>query len=89
MLTGMTERDWSTVLEVFDAAQSSRGEPGHDDRKFLEAIHCFTVARTPSRIWQMEQRMEAVLAAQSLRGIRGILPDAGGMQPDGSLDTVL
>ena len=35
MLTGMTERDWLTVLEVFDAAQSSRGEPGHDDRKFL------------------------------------------------------
>ena len=28
MLTGMTERDWSLVLEVFDAAQSSRGEPG-------------------------------------------------------------
>src|SRR3954466_3707468 len=43
MLTGMTERDWLTVLEVFDAAQSSRGEPGHDDRKFLEAIHYFTV----------------------------------------------
>jgi len=29
--------------EVFDAAQSSRGEPGHDDRKFLEAVHYFTV----------------------------------------------
>ena len=43
MLTGMTERDWSIVLEVFDAAQSSRGEPGHDDRKSLEAIHRFTV----------------------------------------------
>ena len=39
MLTGMTERDWSIVLDVFDAAQSSRGEPGHDDRKFLEAVH--------------------------------------------------
>jgi transposase len=37
----------------------------------------------------MEQRMEAVLAAQPLGGIRGILPDAGGMQPDGSLDPVL
>ncbi len=43
MLTGMTEQDWSIVLEVFNAAQSSRGEPGHDDRKFLEAIHYFTV----------------------------------------------
>ena len=38
MLTGMTERDWLTVLEVFDAAQSSRGEPGHDDRKFLARL---------------------------------------------------
>jgi transposase len=43
MLTGMTERDWSIVLEVFDAVQSNRGEPGHDDRKFLEAVHYFTV----------------------------------------------
>src|SRR3954454_18523557 len=37
----------------------------------------------------MEQRMEAVLAAQSLRGVRGILPDAGGMQPDGTPGPVL
>ena len=45
MLTGMTERDWSTVLEVFDAAQSSRGEPGYDDRKFLDGV---TGRRQPS-----------------------------------------
>jgi transposase len=43
MLTGMTEDDWSIVLEVFDAAQSRSGEPGRDDRKFLEAMHFFTV----------------------------------------------
>ena len=43
MLTAMTERDWSIVLDVFDAAQSNRGEPGHDDRRFLEAVHYFTV----------------------------------------------
>ncbi len=43
MLTGMTEDDWAIVLDVFDAAQSRRGEPGHDDRKFLEAVHFFTV----------------------------------------------
>jgi transposase len=29
--------------------------------------------------------MEAVLAAQPLRGIRGILSDAGGIQPDSTL----
>lgn len=43
MLTGMTEQDWVSALEVFDAVQSCRGEPGHNDRKFLEAIHYFTV----------------------------------------------
>jgi transposase len=43
MLAGMTEDDWSIVLEVFDAAQSRQGEPGRDDRKFLEALHFFTV----------------------------------------------
>jgi transposase len=43
MLTKMTEDDWAIVLEVFDAAQSRAGEPGHDDRKFLEALHFFTV----------------------------------------------
>jgi len=43
MLTRMTEDDWAIVLDVFDAAQSRSGEPGHDDRKFLEAVHFFTV----------------------------------------------
>jgi transposase len=43
MLTGMTEDEWGIVLEVFEAAQSRRGEPGHDDRKFLQALHYFTV----------------------------------------------
>jgi transposase len=43
MLTQMTEEDWKLALEVFDVAQSSRGEPGHDDRKFLEAVLYFTV----------------------------------------------
>jgi transposase len=41
MLTGMTERDWVITLEAFDAVQSKRGEPGYDDRNFLEAIHYF------------------------------------------------
>ncbi len=43
MLTGMSEGDWAIVMDVFDAVQSRRGEPGHDDRKFLEAVHYFTV----------------------------------------------
>ena len=43
MLTQIREEEWQIVLAVFDAAQSRRGEPGHDDRKFLEAIFYFTV----------------------------------------------
>jgi transposase len=43
MLTRLTEQDWDFVLEVFRAARSKRGEPGHDDRKFLEALVFFTV----------------------------------------------
>ena len=43
MLTQMTEKDWAVVIEVFRAVRSKRGEPGRDDRKFLEALHYFTV----------------------------------------------
>ena len=43
MVTQMTEEDWSIAVEVFQAVRSKRGEPGHDDRKFLEALHYFTV----------------------------------------------
>jgi transposase len=43
MLTQMTEEDWAIAIEVFQAVRSKRGEPGHDDRKFLEALHYFTV----------------------------------------------
>jgi transposase len=43
MLTGMTEEDWAIVLDAFRAACSRRGDKGRDDRKFLEALHYFTV----------------------------------------------
>jgi len=43
MLTQMTEEDWSIAIEVFQAVRSKRGEPGRNDRKFLEALHYFTV----------------------------------------------
>ena len=42
MLTKMTEGDWEIVLKVFDAARSKRGEPEHNDWKFLAALHYFT-----------------------------------------------
>lgn len=43
MLTGVTDKDWAVTLMVFDAAQPRRGEPGYDDRKFLETVDCFIV----------------------------------------------
>ncbi len=43
MLTGMTEDDWTKVLQVFAASCSRRGAKGCNDRRFLEALHYFTV----------------------------------------------
>jgi transposase len=43
MLTGMTENDWALVVEIFRAVQSRRGDKGRNDRRFLEALHYFTV----------------------------------------------
>ena len=43
MLTGMTEEDWATVLRVFAASCSRRGPKVRNDRRFLEALHYFTV----------------------------------------------
>jgi transposase len=43
MLTKMTDADWITVLQVFQASRSRRGDKGRDDRKFLSALHYFAV----------------------------------------------
>ena len=43
MLTGMTERDWDVVLEVFRGCLSRRGDRGRDDLLFLRAMHHFTL----------------------------------------------
>ena len=43
MLTRMTEADWAVTLEAFRAARERRGDKGRDDRRFLEALHYFTV----------------------------------------------
>ena len=43
MLTKMTDADWATVLQVFEASRSRRGDKGQDNRKFLEALHYFSV----------------------------------------------
>ncbi len=43
MLTRMTDEDWAKVLEVFRACCSRRGDKGRNDRRFLEALHYFTL----------------------------------------------
>jgi transposase len=43
MLTRITDEDWAIVLKVFEASRSRRGDKGRDDRKFLEALHYFSV----------------------------------------------
>ena len=43
MLTRMTDADWAQVVEIFRACRSRRGDKGRDDRRFLEAIHYFSV----------------------------------------------
>src|SRR5215212_4861906 len=37
------DQDWETVVQVFRACRSRRGDKGRDDRTFLEALHDFSV----------------------------------------------
>ena len=43
MLTRLSEDEWALVLKVFRSCLPRRGDNGRDDRKFLEALHYFTV----------------------------------------------
>src|SRR5271167_3103648 len=43
MSTKMDEDDWAHTLAVFRACLPRRGRKGADDRRFLEALHFFTV----------------------------------------------
>jgi transposase len=43
MLTKMTEDEWAFTVDLFRAVRSRRGDKGRDDRKFLEALHYFSV----------------------------------------------
>jgi putative transposase len=43
MSTRMDEEDWAHTLEVFRACLARRGRKSEDDRRFLEALHFFTV----------------------------------------------
>lgn len=43
MSTKMSEEDWENALLVFRACLPRRGRKAVDDRRFLEALHFFTV----------------------------------------------
>src|SRR5580704_8873400 len=87
MLTAMTEEDWTIVLRVFAASRSRRGDKGRNDRKFLEALHYFVVqhlAGSSREIRALEQRVEAVLAAEPIWNFRSVLRCPGGDERDGA-----
>jgi transposase len=43
MSTKMNEEDWTHTLAVFRACLPRRGRKAENDRRFLEALHFFTV----------------------------------------------
>ena len=43
MSTKMTDADWEIALEAFRACLPARGAKAKDGRRFLEALHFFTV----------------------------------------------
>jgi transposase len=43
MLTKMTEETWTLAVDIFRQVGPRRGQKGADDRRFLEALHYFTV----------------------------------------------
>src|SRR5580704_14980850 len=49
MSTKMDENDWAHTLAVFRACLPRRGRKAEDDRRFLEALHFFTVENVRRR----------------------------------------
>jgi transposase len=43
MMTRLSEQEWKLVVEVFRSCLPRRGGKGHDDCKFLKALHYFTL----------------------------------------------
>jgi len=89
MLTRMTDEDWATVLEVFRAARSRRGDKGRDDRRFLEAIHYFAVHNItwralPATFGKWNSVWKRCLAPEPGRRVRGVLRGTRCPEPYGS-----
>lgn len=54
MSTRMSEADWEHTLTVFRACLPRRGRKAQDDRRFLEALHYFTVENVRWRALPVE-----------------------------------
>ena len=87
MLTRMTEEDWEIAVEVFRAVRSQarrawprRSEISGGAALLHRAQH--HVARAAARVRQLEQRVEAVLAAEPDGHLRGVLRGAGGTEQE-------
>ena len=82
MLTQMTDADWEIVVEAFRAARSPRGQGARRSQVsgsaalFRGSQH--HLASLASGVWRLEQRLEAVLAAEPAGRIRGHARHFGG-----------
>jgi transposase len=76
MSTKMDEEDWTHTLAVFRACLPRRGRKAENDRRFLEALHFFTVENVrwralPDRfgpwnsVWKRFDRLSALAAMSS------------------------
>src|ERR1700727_320662 len=78
MSTKMDENDWAHTLAVFRACLPRRGRKAADERRFLEALHFFTVEnvrwRAPAgALRSLEQRVVALRSLEQGRRFRSLL----------------
>src|SRR3984957_6320248 len=89
MSTKMDEDDWAHTLAVFRACLPRRGRKAEDDRRFLEALHFFTVENVrwralPGALRSLEQRVEALRSLEQGWRLRGVLRHSGIHEFDGA-----
>ena len=80
MSTKMDDDDWVPTLAVFRACLPRRGRKAEDDRRFLDALHFFTVEnvrwRAAGALRSLEQRVEALRSLEQGWRLRGLLRHA-------------
>ncbi len=89
MSTKMDEIDWAHTLAVFRACLPRRGRKAEDDRRFLEALHFFTVENVrwralPETLRPLEQRVEALRSLEQGWRLRDLLRHARVHEFDGA-----